>query len=69
MLLNYGPLYADEPSYTVQTESTKFIGLITKEKNNNKNISFLGIPFAQPPVNELRSVSYTHLTLPTRRFV
>ena len=54
MFLNYGPLYADEPSYTVQTESTKFIGSIAKEKNNNKNISFLGIPFAQPPVNELR---------------
>ena len=54
MFLNYGPLYADEPSYTVQTESTKFIGSVAKEKNNNKNISFLGIPFAQPPVNELR---------------
>ena len=54
MFLNHGPLYADEPSYTVQTESTKFIGSIAKEKNNNKNISFLGIPFAQPPVNELR---------------
>ena len=54
MFLNYGPLYADKPSYTVQTESTKFIGSIAKEKNNNKNISFLGIPFAQPPVNELR---------------
>ena len=54
MFLNYGPLHADEQSYAVQTESTKFIGSIAKEKNNNKNISFLGIPFAQPPVNELR---------------
>ena len=54
IFLTNGPLYADESSYTVQTESTKFIGSIAKEKNNNKNISFLGIPFAQPPVNELR---------------
>ena len=54
IFLTNGQLHADEPSYTVQTESTKFIGSIAKEKNNNKNISFLGIPFAQPPVNELR---------------
>ena len=53
MLLLVSTLYAEE-SYIFKTNKTEFIGSIAKEKGDKKTISFIGIPFAKPPVGDLR---------------
>ena len=53
MLLLVNTLYAEE-SYIFKTNKTEFIGSIAKEKGDKKTISFVGIPFAKPPVGGLR---------------
>ena len=53
MLLLVSTLYAEE-SYIFKTNKTEFIGSVAKEKGDKKTISFVGIPFAKPPVGDLR---------------
>ena len=53
MLLLVSALYAEE-SYIFKTNKTEFIGSVAKEKGDKKTISFIGIPFAKPPVGDLR---------------
>ena len=53
MLLLVSTLYAEE-SYIFKTNKTEFIGSVAKEKGDKKTISFIGIPFAKPPVGDLR---------------
>ena len=53
MLLLVSTLYADE-SYIFKTNNTEFIGSVAKEKGDKKTISFVGIPFAKPPIGDLR---------------
>ena len=53
IFLQVGSLYA-EVSYTFEVKNTEFIGSVEKEKGGKKTISFVGIPFAEPPVGNLR---------------
>ena len=53
IFLQVAPLYA-EASYTFKVKNTEFIGSVEKEKGGKKTISFVGIPFAEPPVGNLR---------------
>ncbi len=46
--------YVQAENIIINSEKTEFQGIIAKEKNNNKVYSFLGIPFAEPPINDLR---------------
>ena len=53
IFLHVGSLYA-EISYSFKVKNTEFIGSVEKEKRDKKTISFVGIPFAKPPVGDLR---------------
>ena len=53
VFLQAGSLYA-ENLYTFNVKNAEFIGSVEKEKGGKKTISFVGIPFAQPPVGDLR---------------
>ena len=53
IFLQVGSLHA-KPSYTFNVKNTEFIGSVEKEKGGKKTISFVGIPFAEPPVGDLR---------------
>ena len=53
IFLQVSSLYA-EVSYTFKVKNTEFIGSVEKEKDGKKTISFVGIPFAKPPVGDLR---------------
>ena len=46
--------FAEDQIYTFKSKNTDFIGSVAKEKNGSKTISFVGIPFAKPPVDDLR---------------
>ena len=46
--------FAEDQIYTFKSKNTDFIGSVAKEKDGSKTISFVGIPFAKPPVDELR---------------
>ena len=46
--------FAADQIYTFKSKNTDFIGSVAKEKDGLKTISFVGIPFAKPPVDELR---------------
>ena len=39
---------------TLSNEQVSITGAVTKNKNENKIFGYLGIPYAQPPVGELR---------------
>ena len=45
---------AEDQVYKFKSKNTNFIGSVAKEKDGLKTISFVGIPFAKPPVDELR---------------
>ena len=51
----------DNATAVVQTNEGTLEGLVTQSSQ-----VFLGIPYAAPPTD---AVSYTHLTLPTKRIV
>ena len=53
IFLQVGSLYAEVP-YSFKVKNTEFIGSVEKEKGDKKTISFVGIPFAKPPVGDLR---------------
>ena len=53
IFLQVGSLHA-EVSYSFKVKNTEFIGSVEKEKEGKKTISFVGIPFAKPPVGDLR---------------
>jgi len=46
--------YKPSDSTNIQTPDTLFTGTILEETNNNKLYAYFGIPYAQPPVGELR---------------
>ena len=46
--------FAEDQIYTFKSKNTDFIGSVAKEKDGSKTISFVGIPFAKPPVDDLR---------------
>tara|TARA_A100001388_G_scaffold262443_1_gene232021 strand:+ start:137 stop:1993 length:1857 start_codon:yes stop_codon:yes gene_type:complete len=46
--------YKPSDSTNIQTSNTLFTGTILEETNNNKLYAYFGIPYAQPPVGELR---------------
>ena len=46
--------YKPSDSTNIQTPNTLFTGTILEETNNNKLYAYFGIPYAQPPVGELR---------------
>ena len=45
---------AEDQVYKFKSKNTNFIGSVAKEKDGSKTISFVGIPFAKPPVDDLR---------------
>ena len=45
---------AEDQIYKFKSKNTNFIGSVAKEKDGSKTISFVGIPFAKPPVDDLR---------------
>ena len=53
IFLQVGSLYA-EVSYSFKVKNTEVIGSVEQETSDKKTSSFVGIPFAKPPVGDLR---------------